>query len=252
MTMDQFSRTRQLLGTRALNRIKHAKVAVFGLGAVGSFAVEALARTGIGTFSLIDFDSIEPSNINRQIYALYSTIGEKKAELAQRRINDINPEAIVEIHDSFADNNSIDPLLSKGFDVVIDAIDGLNSKVNLIVKAKTRGLKIISSMGAAGKRDSTMIKTADLFETSVCPLARFVRRRLRRRGIFRDVQCVYSEEKPTGIIMNTQSMEIEHESGIKPDHGRKRSSLGTVPYITGIFGLMLANLTVDTIINQTP
>ncbi|MCK5312296.1 MAG: tRNA threonylcarbamoyladenosine dehydratase, partial [Desulfobacteraceae bacterium] len=170
--MNQFIRTEQLLGAEALNKIKQAKIAVFGLGAVGSFAVEALARTGIGHFILIDFDEIDPSNINRQIYALHSTIGEKKATLAKKRIQDINPDCVVDIHDSFVNAESIEDLLPQNIDIVIDAIDGLNSKVNLICKAKEKGLKIVSSMGAAGKTDASMIKISDLFETSVCPLAR--------------------------------------------------------------------------------
>ncbi len=244
--MNQFIRTEQLLGIEALNNIKQARIAVFGLGAVGSFAVEALARTGIGFFSLIDFDEIDPSNINRQIYALHSTIGRKKAIVAKKRIQDINPDCIVEIHDSFVNAESIEDLLPIDIDIVIDAIDGLNSKVNLICKAKEKGLKIVSSMGAAGKTDASMIKTSDLFETSICPLARFVRRRLRRRGISEDIPCIYSEEPPKN---NTQ--EPLTELNTEPNHGRQRPSLGTVPYVTGTFGLMIANIVIDTILNQT-
>ncbi len=244
--MNQFIRTEQLLGAEALNKIKQAKIAVFGLGAVGSFAVEALARTGIGHFILIDFDEIDPSNINRQIYALHSTIGEKKATLAKKRIQDINPDCVVDIHDSFVNAESIEDLLPQNIDIVIDAIDGLNSKVNLICKAKEKGLKIVSSMGAAGKTDASMIKISDLFKTSICPLARFVRRRLRRRGISENIPCVYSEEPPKGA---TKDQIFESGPDIEPDHGRKRSSLGTVPYVTGIFGLMIANLVIDTILN---
>jgi len=246
--MNQFTRTEQLLGPEALIKIKKAKVAVFGLGAVGSFAIEALARTGIGSFVLIDFDKIDLSNINRQIYALHSTIGKKKAMLAKKRIKDINPDCIVEIHDSFANAESIETLLSKDVDVVIDAIDGLNSKVNLICEAKKHGLKIVSSMGAAGKTDASMIRISDLFETNICPLARFVRRRLRRRGVSKNIKCVYSMEEPKN---NAQEpvLELELESNSEPDHGRKRPPLGTVPYVTGIFGLMIANIVIDEILN---
>ncbi|MCD4741237.1 MAG: hypothetical protein K8R67_01975 [Desulfobacteraceae bacterium] len=147
-------------------------------------------------------------------------------------------------------------MLSKDIDVVIDAIDGLNSKVNLICKAKENGLAIISSMGAAGKTDASKIKISDLFETSVCPLARFVRRRLRRQGVSENIQCVYSEEPPNN---NTKALLLKSEEELnpdlnselirEPDHGRERPPLGTVPYVTGIFGLMLANLTIDTILN---
>jgi tRNA A37 threonylcarbamoyladenosine dehydratase len=254
--MNQFTRTEQLLGAKTLYKIKQAKIAVFGLGAVGSFAVEALARTGVGSLCLIDFDTIDPTNINRQIYALHSTIGQKKAILAKKRIKDINPDCIVEIHDSFVNAESLETLLSSDINVVIDAIDGLNSKVNLICKAKENGLKIVSSMGAAGRTDASMIRISDLFETSVCPLARFVRRRLRRRGISGDIQCVYSEEvankhtKESLLkIKEDPEPDLNSEFRSEPDHGRKRPPLGTVPYITGIFGLMLANLAIDTILN---
>jgi tRNA threonylcarbamoyladenosine dehydratase len=247
--MNQFTRTKQLLGPEALIKIKQAKIAVFGLGAVGSFTVEALARTGIGSFILIDFDKIESSNINRQIYALHSTIGTKKAVLAKQRIKDINPDCEVKIHDSFVNAESLDSLLSKDIGIVIDAIDGLNSKVNLICEAKKMGLKVVSSMGAAGKTDATRIKTSDLFNTSVCPLARFVRRRLRRRGISENIPCVYSEEKPKGMVDELAFEPApETESITEPDHGRKRSSLGTVPYVTGTFGLMIANIVINEIL----
>ena len=246
--MNQFTRTEQLLGDEALKKIKQAKVAVFGLGAVGSFTVEALARTGVGSFSLIDFDKIDPTNINRQIYALHSTIGKKKATIAKKRIKDINPDCIVEIHDSFVNAKSLETLLSNDIDVVIDAIDGLNSKINLICKAKEKGLKIVSSMGAAGKTDASMIEISDIFKTSVCPLARFVRLRLRRRGISKNIKCVYSKQEPKNSIKKTLS-ELESESSPGEDHGRKRPPLGSVPYITGIFGLMIANIVIDEILN---
>ena len=246
--MNQFTRTEQLIGADALNKIKQARVAVFGLGAVGSFAVEALARVGVGYFSLVDFDEIEISNINRQIYALHSTIGAKKTIIAKNRIKDINPDSVVKIHDSFVNAESLGSLLSQDIDVVVDAIDGLNSKVNLIHDAKTKGLKIVSSMGAAGKTDAMSIKTSDLFDTSICPLARFVRRRLRRRGISQGVPCVYSEEKPQKSDEEMISS-LESESSLEDEgHGRKRTSLGSVPYVTGVFGLMVANLVIETII----
>ncbi len=243
---NQFTRTQQLIGSEALKKIKDAKVAVFGLGAVGSFAIEALARTGVGSFNLIDFDKIDPSNINRQIYALHSTLGIKKATLAKNRIKDINPDCIVQIHDSFVNAKSLETLLSQDIDVVIDAIDGLNSKVNLICKAKEKNLIVVSSMGAAGKTDASMIKKGDIFKTSICPLARFVRRRLRRRGISKDIKCVYSEEEVKNNI-RIASSELEQESSLEEDHGRKRPPLGSVPYITGIFGLMVANIVIDEI-----
>ncbi len=188
--MDQFSRIEQLLGSTAMEKIKRARVAVFGLGAVGSFAVEALARSGVGYLQLVDFDRVDTSNINRQLYALNSTVGKEKAVLARERVKDINPACDVTIHSSFVNADSLAGLLSPDLDMVVDAIDGLNSKVNLIVEAKKMGVNIVSSMGADGRTDITMIRTGDLFETSICPLARVVRRRLRRRGIDSDAPYI--------------------------------------------------------------
>lgn len=241
--MDQFSRTRQLLGEEKIKKIQKASIAVFGLGAVGSFAAEALARTGVGNLFLVDFDTVDPTNINRQLYALHSTVGKAKAQLAQKRVLDINPDCQVIIQDTFVNADSLDTLLSEKFDVVVDAIDGLNSKVNLIVLAKQMNLSIVSSMGAAGRTDPAQIRVADISETSVCPLARVVRRRLNRRGVHEGVKTVYSLEKP----LNKQPYNEEESVDPLEDHGRKRPPIGTVCWVPGIFGLTLAGLAIDTL-----
>ncbi|WDP92166.1 MAG: tRNA threonylcarbamoyladenosine dehydratase [Desulfobacter sp.] len=238
--MDQFSRIEQLLGRDALKKIKGARVAVFGLGAVGSFTVEALARSGVGYMRLVDFDRVDPTNINRQLYALNSTVGQEKALLAKERVKDINPASCVEIHSSFVNADSLAGLLSDDLDLVVDAIDGLNSKVNLIVGAREMGLGIVSSMGAAGRTDITMIRTGDLFETSICPLARMVRRRLRRRGVESGVPCVYSIEPP----LNKQPYNEEDAVDALDGHGRPRPPIGTVAWVPGSFGLALAGMAV--------
>ncbi len=234
--MDLFSRTRQLLGAENMDKIKNAKVAVFGLGAVGSFAVEALARTGIGNLMLIDFDTVDASNINRQLLALNSTIGKTKADLAFARIKDINPGCHVEIQNSFISSDTVATLLSGDIDVVVDAIDGLNSKVNLLVEAKQLDLEIVSSMGAAGRVDALMIKTGDISETRVCPLARVVRQRLHRRGIYKGIRAVYSTEKP----LNKQPYNTEDSVDPLSDHGRSRPPIGSVTWVPGAFGLIMA------------
>jgi len=242
--MDLFARTTQLLGEENMEKIKKAKVAVFGLGAVGSFAIEALARTGVGSLILIDFDTIDASNINRQLFALNSTIGRKKADLACERIKDINPLCSVEIHNSFINAQSLGNLLTKDIDVVVDAIDGLNSKVNLIVEAVKLNLEVVSSMGAAGKSDISMIRTGDISETQVCPLARVVRQRLHRRGIYKGIRAVYSIEKP----LNKQPYDAEDAVDPLSDHGRSRSPIGSVSWIPGVFGLTIASEVIDIII----
>jgi len=243
--MDLFARTTQLLGAANMEKIKKAKVAVFGLGAVGSFAIEALARTGVGNLILIDFDTVDASNINRQLFALNSTIGRKKADLACERIKDINPECSVKIHNSFINAKSLGDLLSKDIDVVVDAIDGLNSKVNLIVEAKKMNLEVVSSMGAAGKRDISMIRTGDISESQVCPLARVVRQRLHRRGIYKGVRAVYSIEKP----LNKQPYYVEDAVDPLSNHGRSRPPIGSVSWVPGVFGLSIAGEVINILTN---
>ena len=234
-----------MIGREGLEVLQKVRVAVFGLGAVGSFAVEALARMGVGHLRVIDFDTVNITNINRQLYALHSTIDEKKTAVAARRIKDINPWIQLDVRDAFVNEESLDRLLDKELDVVVDAIDGLNSKVNLICGATERDLAVVSSMGAAGRTDPSMIRTGDISETSVCPLARFVRRRLRRRGVHQGVECVYSEEKP----MN--KTEYDPADAEVPEHGRSRPPIGTVSYIPGMFGLAAAGLAVDVLLKET-
>ncbi len=239
--MNQFDRTARLMGRQAVEKLGHARIAVFGLGAVGSFAVEALARTGVGYLRLVDFDRVDMSNINRQLYALHSTLGEKKAEIARARVQDIYPACDVEICDTFVNAGSLDTLLSPDIDVVVDAIDGLNSKVNLLVAARQMGLCVVSSMGAGGRKDVSRIRTGDIAETQVCPLARVVRRRLHRRGVFTGIRCVYSLEPP---VLSTDAKILPEpeaqDPGNSAGHGRHRPPLGTIPWIPGIFGLTLA------------
>ncbi|MDA3917716.1 MAG: tRNA threonylcarbamoyladenosine dehydratase [Deltaproteobacteria bacterium] len=241
--MDLFARTTQLLGAVNMEKIKKAKVAVFGLGAVGSFAIEALARTGVSNLILIDFDTIDASNINRQLFALNSTIGRKKADLALGRIKDINPGCNIKIYNSFINAESLRDLLHEDIDVVVDAIDGLNSKVNLIVEAKKMNLEVVSSMGAAGRTDISMIRTGDISETQVCPLARVVRQRLHRRGIYKGIRAVYSIEKP----LNKQPYYAEDAVDPLSDHGRSRPPIGSVSWIPGVFGLTMASEAINII-----
>ena len=244
--MNQFSRIEQLLGPEAMEKIKSARVAVFGLGAVGSFAVEALARSGVGFLRLVDFDRVDASNINRQILALHSTMGREKALLARDRVLDIHPDCRVEVHSAFVNADSLTGLLSPDLDVVVDAIDGLNSKVNLIFGAREMGLEVVSSMGAAGKTEISLIRTGDIQETSVCPLARVVRRRLHRRGLHEGVKCVFSIEKP----LNKQPFKEDDFSEALPDHGRSRPPLGSVSWVPGVFGLTLAGEAIRLIVGK--
>jgi tRNA A37 threonylcarbamoyladenosine dehydratase len=234
--MDLFARTEQLLGSLAMEKIKKARVAVFGLGAVGSFAVEALARSGIGYLRLVDFDKVDASNINRQLFALNSTIGKGKARLAKDRVCDINPQCEVDVHDIFVNAESLTDLLSQDLDLIVDAIDGLNSKVNLIFGAHFMGIPVVSSMGAGGRIDISMIKTGDISQTCVCPLARVVRQRLHRRGLYEGIRCVYSIEK----ALNKQPFNKTDAVDVLSGHGRPRPPIGTISWVPGSFGLNIA------------
>jgi tRNA A37 threonylcarbamoyladenosine dehydratase len=240
-SVNQFDRTIRLMGNDAVEKLGRARAAVFGLGAVGSFATEALARSGVGYLRLIDFDRVEPSNLNRQLFALHSTLGRKKAKIARERVLDIHPDCSVDICDTFANADSLDTLLSDGLDVVVDAIDGLNAKVTLLVAARQMGLSVVSSMGAGGRMDPSLIRTGDISDTRVCPLARMVRRRLHRRGVFTGIRCVYSIEPPArspdaALLPD----ETGRASGDGAGHGRQRPPMGTSPWIPGIFGMTLA------------
>lgn len=235
----QFARTVQLLGEDRLMRLQNASVTVCGLGAVGSFAVEALARSGIGHLRLVDFDTVDVSNINRQVYALHSTVGLAKADLAADRIRDIHPECTVEVCKTFIDDTTLPALLENEPDAVIDAIDGVSSKVHLIREAVSRNRFIVSSMGAAARYDAGRIEVADLAKTHHCPLARIVRNRLGRVGISSGVTCVFSAEPAE----NRNPPVVETETAAT--RGRTRPPIGSLAHVTGSFGLRIAGVVID-------
>ncbi|MCW7754551.1 tRNA threonylcarbamoyladenosine dehydratase [Desulfobotulus sp. H1] len=239
-----FSRVIQLMGQEAFTRLQKSRVTVCGLGAVGSFAIEALARSGVGSLRLVDFDSVEPSNLNRQLLALQSTVGCAKTAAAEARIRDIAPECRVEILDLFIDEASLPTVLDNEPDVVLDAIDGLNSKVLLIREALQRNLAIISSMGAATRYDAGAIRVGDISETHHCPLARQVRRRLHRFGIEQGLTCVFSPEPPT------KARYPEAVDRGKQTRGRIRQPMGSLAHVTGSFGLRMAGAALDKLLGR--
>ncbi|SCY63539.1 tRNA threonylcarbamoyladenosine dehydratase [Desulfoluna spongiiphila] len=242
-TSKRHARTEQLLGEEGLETLKGAHVTICGLGAVGSFAAEALARAGVGHLSLVDYDVVSESNINRQLYALTSTVGQKKSAVAEARIKDINPECKVTIFDCFIDEETTEAILDRPMDVVVDAIDSLSSKVHLILNAKERGIPTVSSMGAAGKIDANAITCGDLSETQVCGLAKSVRRRLHRKGLYEGVRCVYSTEP---------SRKNPSTTGEEPsdDGFRVAPVLGSISYLTAIFGLKAAGEAIGIILKK--
>lgn len=233
--MRWYARTEQLLGREACERLAASTVAVFGLGGVGSFAVEALARAGVGGLRLVDYGTVDDSNINRQLLALHSTVGSRKTDLAAARVLDINPECRVDARPGFVNAETVEGFLDPAPDLVIDAIDSLNSKVTLLEAAWRRGLPLVSSMGAGGRVDMAQVRVGDLSETTICPLARVVRLRLRRRGVASGIPCVYSVEP----ARNTEPFEAQ-DRGEHFGTGRVRTPIGTVSYMPAVFGLRVA------------
>ena len=208
-----------------------------GLGAVGSYAVEGLARAGVGRLRLVDFDVVRESNINRQLYALDSTLGRQKVELARSRVLDINPRCEVEILPLFIDHTTVDSVLKAPVDVLIDAIDSVSPKVTLLAAAAKAGIAAVSSMGAASRTDPLAIRIGDIADTEACPLARFVRKKLRKLGVDSGITCVYSVETPPSLQEAGEEI-VETEVF---ERGRRRAPLGSLSCLTGIFGLTAAN-----------
>ena len=232
----RLTRTRMLLGDEGITRLQRATVMLIGLGAVGGYALEALARSGIGRLILVDFDVFDETNINRQILALSSTVGRLKTEVARERVLDINPDCRVEVRNLFVNAETLPALLETPVDFVIDAIDALNPKCCLMEELYRRGIPFISSMGAALKSDPAFIKCGMLSASKNCGLAKFIRKRLRRRGVeISRIQCVYSDEQVS--LPETALCAAETAA----ENGRVRHTLGSLPTITAIFGLTIAN-----------
>ncbi len=238
--MDRFIRTRKLLGEERFRLLQSRTVTVVGLGAVGGYALEGLVRAGISRLRIIDHDTVQPSNINRQLLAMETTLGRPKAEVAQERVLSINSECRVEALQLFAGEETLERILDPRPDLLIDAIDSLNPKTQLLHGAYLSKIPVISSMGAALRTDPTLIRTGDLFETINCPLAKHLRKRLRNRGVGEGIACVYSLEQ---VDFNYEMPTDDTVVGNTPyaDRGRKRNILGSLPTVTGIFGLTIAN-----------
>lgn len=247
--MNRFHRTELLFGPEAMKTLQTAHVTVAGLGGVGSYAVEALARAGVGQLRLIDADVISESNINRQLFALGSTIGKAKVDLAAERVRDINPTCQVEALRAYIDDTTTDKLLTPRPDVLIDAIDTLSPKVGLLERAIALGVPcVISSMGAANKTDASAVRVADLAKTRHCRLARFLRKRLRHRGIHSGITCIYSEEETGRVQLPDDIPDFEVPS--TTCDGQIRAPLGSTPWLPPIFGFHAAAEAVQFLINR--
>ncbi len=244
MSEHRFSRMKLLVGAAGMKNLKSARIAIFGIGGVGSYAAEALARAGVGHLTLIDFDEICVTNVNRQIHALTGTIGQKKVEAMAERCRQINPNALVVPIHRFYDAEASDELLGSGYDYVLDCIDHITAKLHLLESCVQRKLPIISSMGAANKVDPTQIKIADISKTEKCRLARIIRKELRKRRISKGVQVVFSTEEFRPLSDETV---VCAENCVCPNKEEQRWScddrrviLGSSSYIPPIFGLTMA------------
>lgn len=240
--LTQFSRTELLLGKEGMEKLAGARVAVFGIGGVGGYVCEALVRSGVGAFDLIDDDKVCLTNINRQIIATRKTVGKYKVDVMQERMQEINPDVKVQVHKCFFLPENAAEFPFAEYDYVVDAVDTVTAKLELIMKAKEAGVPIISSMGAGNKLDASQFKVADIYQTRVCPLAKVMRRELKKRGVEK-LKVVYSEEMPTRPVEN---MAISCRTncicppGAKHKCTERRDIPGSVAFVPSVVGLIIA------------
>lgn len=225
--LDQFSRTELLLGEEAMQKMKAAHVAVFGVGGVGGYVCEALVRSGIGSFDLIDNDTVSVTNINRQILATTKTVGLSKVEVMRDRMLEINPEAKIQIHSCFFLPENADTFSFDQYDYVVDAVDTVAAKIALVMKCQETGTPIISSMGAGNKIEASAFRVADIYKTSMCPLAKVMRYELKKRGV-KKLKVVYSEEKPLRPLKKSEETSM------------KREIPGSLAFVPSVAGLIIA------------
>ena len=240
--LTQFSRTELLLGKEAMEKLKNAKVAVFGIGGVGGYVCEALVRSGVGAFDLIDDDKVCLTNLNRQIIATRKTVGKYKTDVMEDRILEINPDARVEVHKCFFLPENADEFPFEEYDYIVDAVDTVTAKISLVMKAQEMNVPIISSMGAGNKLDASQFRVADIYKTKVCPLAKVMRHELKKRGV-KKLKVVYSEEQPTRPV---EDMAISCRTNCICPPGaahkctERRDIPGSVAFVPSVAGLIIA------------
>lgn len=244
--MNQFSRTELLVGAEGIEKLKKSRVAVFGIGGVGGYVVEALARSGVGTLDLIDHDKVSLTNLNRQIIATHSTIGRYKVDVAKERILDINPEAVVYPYKTFFMPETAAEFNFYAYDYVVDAIDTVTGKIQLVLQADASHTPIISSMGAGNKMNPAAFKVADIYRTSVCPLAKVMRRELKNRGI-KQLKVVYSEEVPVTPCGEVYSEAIDQND----TNAAKKRIPGSNAFVPSVAGLIIAGEVVKDLLQSS-
>ena len=240
--LNQFSRTQLLYGAEAMEKLASSRVAVFGIGGVGGYVVEALARSGVGTLDLIDDDKVCLTNINRQILATRKTIGRYKVDVAEERVHEINPQCTVNTYKTFFLPDTQDQFDFREYDYVVDAIDTVTGKLAIVEKAKEAGVPVISSMGAGNKLDASQFEVADIYKTSICPLAKVMRRECRKRGI-KSLKVVYSKEEPV-TPLEDMSISCRQHCICPPGTARKcterRDIPGSTAFVPSVVGLIIA------------
>ncbi len=240
--LNQFARTQLLLGAEVMERLHNKKIAVFGIGGVGGYVCEALVRSGIGAFDLIDDDKVCLTNLNRQIIATRKTVGKYKADVMKDRMLEINPDAEINIHKCFFLPENADEFPFREYDYVVDAVDTVTAKIELILRAQNENIPIISAMGAGNKLDAGRLKVADIYDTRVCPLARVMRRELKRRGV-KSLKVVYSDEQP---IRPMEDMSISCRAhcicppGAQHKCTERRDIPGSTAFVPAVAGLLIA------------
>ncbi len=248
--LNQFSRTELIIGKEGVEKLNDSKVAIFGIGGVGSFVVEGLVRAGIGKFILVDDDKVCLSNLNRQIIATKKTVGKNKVEVAKERILEINPNANVEIYQEFFMPESKE-MFDESVDYIVDSVDTVTAKIELIIRAKKMNIPIISCMGTGNKLDPTQFEVTDIYKTSVCPLAKVMRKELKTRGI-KNLKVVYSKEKPIKVDEN---LENSCKTNISLSESKIKSSTkkrvpGSVSFVPSVAGLIIAGEVIKDILKR--
>ncbi|MDO5783707.1 MAG: tRNA threonylcarbamoyladenosine dehydratase [Eubacteriales bacterium] len=232
--MEEFVRTEAVLGSEAMQRLAQARVAVFGIGGVGGHAVDALARSGVGALDLFDDDTVSLSNINRQMAATHATLGRRKTEVMRDHILDVNPACRVTVHNVFYLPDTADRIDLRAYDYIIDAVDTVTAKLEIICRAQKAGVRVVSAMGAGNKLDPTRFEVADINQTSMDPLARIMRKELRKRGV-KHVKVVYSKEQPSAL----QHKIVSEAVAGRPGESKKQAP-GSVSFVPSVMGLILA------------
>lgn len=250
--LNQFSRTQLLLGDEAMNKLAASRVAVFGIGGVGGYVCEALIRSGVGAIDLVDDDKVCLTNLNRQIIATRKTVGQYKTQVMKERILDINPDAKVEVHNCFFLPETADDFEFEKYDYVVDAVDTVTAKIALVMKCREKNVPIISSMGAGNKLDASAFRVADIYKTKVCPLAKVMRRELKKRGV-KKLKVVYSEEmpiKPLEDMSSSCKTNCICPPGAQHKCTQRRAIPGSVAFVPSVAGLIIAGEVVKDLIKD--